>query len=54
LLKNNIFKRIVKFLKKFADMRKKKRGNKYKNINKISKEEDKEDSFALNHIKKQD
>lgn len=35
-------------------MRKKKRGNKYKNINKISKEEDKEGSFALNHIKKQD
>lgn len=54
LLRNSISKRIVKSQKKSVDMKNKRRGSKQKNINKIYREEDKEEIFALNPINNRD
>lgn len=54
LLRNSISKRIVKSQKKFADMKKKGRGSKQKNIKKIYKKEEKEETFAPSPINNQD
>lgn len=54
LLRNSISKRIVKSQKKFADMKKKGRGSKQKNIKKIYKKEEKEEIFAPSLINNQD